>query len=758
VNVEPQIIADTSWAGLEVLVLAPTPTYPLNAGNRLRIYHLNTSLRQMGARITYVHYPAEADWRQSVSRESVCGMQAQWDVCHIVPPTRPLHPNALGVDHLIDEWWDPAIGDMLAWLFRTQSFDVFIVNYAWLSKAFSYCPRDVLKILDTHDRLSDRRDLLARSGIASEFFHTTEDQERIALDRTDIVWSIKHDEAAAFRALTSRRVINMPYAAPLTPMGRRGDGTGILRFGIAGAANSINQSNIVAFLAEAEDFIRHTLLPCEIVIAGSVCDLLPARDVPWLRRLGRVADMAEFYRAIDVVLAPIAFSTGLKIKVGEALCHGRAVVALEHAFEGFRPLHLFHRLSSLREMMRACRDIVNDPTLIDMLETLSIRSAMETNAEATRGLEETVAVLRSIQPGLCIVVDADDLFHGSLVADHVREVGACLGRLGPVNIFVDGDADGPAERDGLLLLAQAGKLILDPALLGSLERDAQAATSRLQQAQTFAGMLEVPQNAFWFASCPRRWPAATVRLQVPAYVACDSILQSAGPEELANLLVELRLRFEEVIVLSRSDLHSPTQSDGINDRRCVPLLWRGDDSTAMADLLWRPRDSIAVLADTLDDPLLAFTVSVVVRLCDNRVDVILPRGPDDLPLSQPDWLDPCRVELRAARDCFRPRPTAEPGPALVLDLATDARLAGVREVFCRLGVRNATLFATPRAWSPDVSAAGLFESAQLIRRLLDVPAAASDGAWRQGSDAARATEVSWMGISGELESRFAASL
>ena len=163
----------TPWEGLDVLVLAPTPTHPLDAGNRRRIYFINQALSRAGARITYVHYPAEGDWRMRTPPGSIAAMARQWYEVHTVPVTRSLHDFARGEDHTIDEWWDPAIGDMLSWLFRTHRFHVFIVNYAWLSKAFEFCPAGTLEILDTHDRFSGRRELLARHGIAPEFFHTT---------------------------------------------------------------------------------------------------------------------------------------------------------------------------------------------------------------------------------------------------------------------------------------------------------------------------------------------------------------------------------------------------------------------------------------------------------------------------------------------------------------------------------------------------------------------------------------------------------
>jgi len=180
-------LSKASWAGSRVLILAPTPTHPLDFGNRRRIFHIADAMKADGAEIHYVHYPAEQDWRQAPPLSAMRAMQACWDGVYTVPVTRPLHALPIGEHHGIDEWWDPAIGQMLEWLFATWRFDVMIVNYTWLSRALELAPHGVLRVLDTHDRFSGRRELLEARGIGPEFFFTTEAEEKIGLERADLV-------------------------------------------------------------------------------------------------------------------------------------------------------------------------------------------------------------------------------------------------------------------------------------------------------------------------------------------------------------------------------------------------------------------------------------------------------------------------------------------------------------------------------------------------------------------------------------------
>ena len=161
--------SQSRWHGRNVLVLSPTPTHPIDFGNRRRIYHICRRLKDLGATLTFLHYPAETDWRTSVPVESQKAMMLEWDGYYVATVTREVHSSAIQSHHSIDEWWDDSIGKTLEWLFKTNSFDIFLVNYTWLSRAFTYAPPNTLKILDTHDRFSDRREMLEGNGIAPEF-------------------------------------------------------------------------------------------------------------------------------------------------------------------------------------------------------------------------------------------------------------------------------------------------------------------------------------------------------------------------------------------------------------------------------------------------------------------------------------------------------------------------------------------------------------------------------------------------------------
>jgi hypothetical protein len=71
----------------------------------------------------------------------------------------------------------------------------------------------------------------------------------------------------------------------------------------------------------------------KVAVAGRASDALSLPD--WIVRLGSPASVREFYEQIDLALAPIRLGGGMKVKVVEALLHGRPVVASEFAMVGF---------------------------------------------------------------------------------------------------------------------------------------------------------------------------------------------------------------------------------------------------------------------------------------------------------------------------------------------------------------------------------------------------------------------------------------
>ena len=355
-------ISEQPWRGFEILVVSPTPTHPQDHGNRKRFFELCRELKQQGAKIHFVHYASEHDWRYSRPAHHEKEMAAAWDSYQLVAPSRPVHQDSIGEDHLIDEWADPALVGYVRWACAVHRYDVVIVAYTWMSFCFEAVPEGVFKICDTNDVFSGRRALLAANGIDPEFFHTTPEEEAKGLRRADLVWAIKEAEQRFFeRDLDLKQCLTLLYAEPDRHWWQEPPSKdGWLRIGVIGARNNVNRRNLEAFLAEALPLFVSYMAPVKIVIAGGCSDDFRDYRHPNLEVIGRVPDVADFYRGMDVICAPMQFSTGLKIKVAEALASGAPLIAHAHAMEGYPiddPLHALPNFYSMAfEMVKLAFD------------------------------------------------------------------------------------------------------------------------------------------------------------------------------------------------------------------------------------------------------------------------------------------------------------------------------------------------------------------------------------------------------------------
>jgi hypothetical protein len=629
-----RVLAVSQWAGKNVLVLSPTPTHPVDFGNRRRVYHVCSRLQDLGAAITFLHYPGESDWRDIVPVASQRAMMAQWENYYLVPVTRPLHmPPADGAYHQIDEWWDPSIGQMLEWLFKTNYFDAFIVNYTWLSKALEYAPEGVTKVLDTHDRFSGRREVLEANGIAPEFFYTTEDQERIALDRADVIWAIKSDEERFFQTITSHKVVTVLHAEPVSPRNSTTPSE-VVRFGIAGARNNINARNFTMFLEEAHKYLRKTLLPCEIVIAGTCCDLLQNADLPFVRLLGRVESMDEFYDAVDIVLGPMSFSTGLKIKIGEALSHGKGIISHSHCFEGYVPTHPFQTLPSFWEMMRACAAVVHDPSLIQVLEDASTQSMHRANKLVAAAIESSLAADTKIEPAVVITIHARDVHTLSPLLDHALEVAEYIAHQSKVAFHIEG-ASTAIEAKAVRLLRRWGKISCSPATAVSLGgRLGAVLGTQAAPVQTMRDLMAAGHYGFWFACIPQGLPRRRQKQPFWAMLPLGILAYGAPDAEVVRFVHQIAESFEDVVV---SDTEASPLLAAISDQpvqQCIiPFLWRGHAGESLGATTSQDRKFVTFLSERLDNWHLKLAIEISRINTDRLIEVVYdPRETDDAQL------------------------------------------------------------------------------------------------------------------------------
>ena len=386
---------------MEFLVLAPTPTWPNDLGSRKGIVSLHKKLQQRG-RIHYVLYAAEGEWRDGFDEGVLEGMRGQWDTLHVIGPTRPCHTHAIGVDHKADEWWDDAIGHYLTWRFARSQFDAFVVHYTWLSKALTFATKPVHKVLYTADRFAGRRELFEQRGFKKEFFHLDIEGERQAISRADTVIAVKEQEQAFFESICTKTVITVPHYEPRLDVSELPTGK-VLKIGLIGGFNTINSENLREFLKVAEPIFARYFAPLEILVAGGMCEGLRDFHSPYIKQLGYIEDITTFYSAVDVVIVPMIWSSGIKIKFAEAVAASKPTLSTAHAAEGYPTPHPWMACEDFKTLAMACVSISFDRQLLVPLQAASEKAWEQVSTRFDDSVLRLVDIIRSRTPKYVII-------------------------------------------------------------------------------------------------------------------------------------------------------------------------------------------------------------------------------------------------------------------------------------------------------------------------------------------------------------------
>ncbi len=207
--------------------------------------------------------------------------------------------------------------------------DIILADYVFLANAIPYALRpDALSAIIMHDLFSQR---LAQFGGADAVVSIEEAEELALLAKADAVIAIQQDEAGIIRRnLPGRRVILAPMAVAPAAAPQPGGGTRLL---FVGSNTAPNVSGLRWFVREVWPQIRAARPEASLQVAGTVARAL---DLPprGISLLGRVSDLAPLYRDAAIVISPLLVGSGLKIKLIEALGHGKAVVATSVTLQG----------------------------------------------------------------------------------------------------------------------------------------------------------------------------------------------------------------------------------------------------------------------------------------------------------------------------------------------------------------------------------------------------------------------------------------
>ena len=222
--------------------------------------------------------------------------------------------------------------------------DAIIIEYiklGYLLEALTAHQRKTIQcFVDTHDVLHLRCQQFKAQGF-THWIDIDRQEEANAVTEFDVVIAIQDEEAKIFRELSpNNQVIACGHkpaivshsAKPFVHANKYAVTVGYLA-----STNASNLEAIKGFLKEVWQPLV-ALNRLQLVIAGSICtpvkEFLSEFEISNVRMLGQIDDLAEFYDAVDLVVNPVEFGTGLKIKTVEAIGYGKPVLATGEGIAG----------------------------------------------------------------------------------------------------------------------------------------------------------------------------------------------------------------------------------------------------------------------------------------------------------------------------------------------------------------------------------------------------------------------------------------
>lgn len=386
----------------KILVISPIPTHPVTAGNRARVAALTNSLEGLGHTVYFMHAEQEAGDAEA--------MRAHWGDRYVpVPYQRPSSriarrrrraARALGLkaafQYGLDEWYDPSIDQHLDSFLAANEIDVVIVEYVFMSRALLRVPAGVFKVIDTHDVFAERHKRYLANGIAPTWFSCSTRAEVKGLNRADGVIAIQKAEAAYFRQVTGSRVATIGHPISLRPQLEQASEQELEqdlnkemvpgRILLVGSDNAINIASLDWYLQHVHPLILQACPHAELAVAGTACRRLAPS--PGMRLLGRLDDLASAYATAQVVVNPMLFGTGLKIKSVEAFGYARALVTTPCGAEGLeaRAGRAFRSAREPGEFAQEVVSLLNDRSATNVIAREGYRFALDMNAEILANL------------------------------------------------------------------------------------------------------------------------------------------------------------------------------------------------------------------------------------------------------------------------------------------------------------------------------------------------------------------------------------
>ena len=202
-----------------------------------------------------------------------------------------------------------------------------IADYMFCHPAFETVPQGIGTAVLMHDLFHARA-----GGQKDSVVAVTREEETAMLSKADSVFAIQQSERDfVAREVPGARAVLVPMPAYPVAHAQAGRDDTVL---MVGSNTAPNIEGLRDFLANAWPNVLAARPHTRLQVAGSMDRAFIGETWPGVEFLGLVDDLGALYEEAGVVISPLTFGSGLKIKLVEAMAQGKAMVVSSVTLQG----------------------------------------------------------------------------------------------------------------------------------------------------------------------------------------------------------------------------------------------------------------------------------------------------------------------------------------------------------------------------------------------------------------------------------------
>jgi hypothetical protein len=317
-----------------ILIIAPFPSHPVNAGNRTGLITYIDLLKGMGYNVQYLwisenyhHSEIELNLTKNYWEDNFYFYHKNILNC-LLERIRRVNLFKKPGNYSLDEKYPIGIKKFLLAILRREQFDAVIINYVFFSKLFNFLKNEK-KILFTHDVFTNKYE---KTG--DTWFSLNPLDEAKGLNRAEIILSVQEEETIFYRFLTNKKIFTIYCCLPICQTPFIGVQNNEYKLLYLASDNRYNFESIKYFYNEIFLELKKKFPHIKLIVGGKICNTIEYIKDNSIELQGNISDLYQFYCQADICINPTFNGTGIKIKTFEALSFGKILVAHPHSVIG----------------------------------------------------------------------------------------------------------------------------------------------------------------------------------------------------------------------------------------------------------------------------------------------------------------------------------------------------------------------------------------------------------------------------------------